>query len=334
MRRENHSAGAEAPNVAAGSATGPAAPSTSPPGHQTVGGSIRDLTTLRVFVRVVELQSFSVVARRLGVTPATVSKQVASLESSLKTRLVNRTTRRLFVTEAGERLYQHCLRIIEEVDRAESDVADASSGPAGSIRATVPLMIAARRVAPRLPQFMLQYPRISVDLDVSVDKLDLLKEHIDVALRVAEEVDSGFVAFKLAPYRRIFVASPAYLAAHGTPRTPDDLARHNCLVSRGATLNSTWPMNVGGRIEAVRVKGSLIVNHGEFISHAAVAGLGIAMSARWNVDDELRSGQLVQILQDFTPEHRAIYAVLPRQGVLSPKLRVFIEFLRECCKGM
>ena len=298
------------------------------------GGGLKDLTALRVFARVVELQSFSEVARRSGVTPATISKHVSALEAQFRARLVNRTTRRLFITEAGQRLYEHALRIMQELDQAESEVADLRGEPAGPLRVTAPLLFGERRIAPRLPEFALRYPKVTLDVDFSVEKVDLFQERIDIAIRIAENVDPGLVAFKLAPYRRVFCGSPAYLAAHGTPLTPEDLGRHNCLVSRGATLNSTWPIQRGNGVESIRVNGNLISNNGEVVRAAALGGQGLMMTARLLVEEDLRAGRLVEVLAGLAPENRAIYAVLPRQGSLSQKVRVFVDFLKECCSDI
>ena len=298
------------------------------------GAGLKDLTSLRVFARVVELQSFSEVARRMGITPATVSKHVASLELTLRARLVNRTTRKLYVTESGERFYEHCLTVLNELDRAESDLAEIRGEPSGHLRVTAPLMFAVARISPRLPAFMRRYPRISLDVDLSVEKIDLLAQRIDVAVRIAESVDPGFVAFRLAPYTRVFCASPLYLDERGTPTAPEDLADHNCLISRGATLNSTWPISRDGSIVLVRVSGTLIANNGSLVREAALNGQGIIMTAKWVVEDDLRAGRLVEVLHGFAPANRAIYAVLPRQGALLPKVRAYLDFLRECCEGI
>jgi DNA-binding transcriptional LysR family regulator len=298
------------------------------------GGGLRDLASLRVYVRVVELQSFSEVARRMGITPATVSKHVASLETTLRARLVNRTTRRLFITEAGQRFYEHCVTVLHELDRAESELAEIRGEPGGQLRVTAPLMFALAKISPRLPGFMRRYPRISLDLDFSVEKIDLLAQRIDVAVRIAEAVDPGFVAFRLAPYTRVFSAAPSYLEAHGTPMTPDDLASHNCLITRGASLNATWPISRNGTIEHMRVSGNLVANNGGVVVDAAIDGRGILMSAKWMIEEHLAAGRLVEILHGYVPANRAVYAVLPRQGALLPKVRAFVDFLRECCEGM
>jgi len=305
-----------------------------PPVSQLNGGALKDLVSLRIFTRVVELQSFSEVARRAGVTPATVSKHIASLEAQLRTRLLNRTTRRLFITEAGQRLYEHCIRVFEELEQAEADVAGLLGEPSGGLRVTAPLILGVRRISPRLPEFLRLYPKVTIDLDFSVEKIDLFHERVDVAVRIAEAIDPGLVAFKLAPYRRVFCATAAYLAEHGTPASPDELTHHNCIISRGASLNASWPVQRGGRIESIRVAGNLVANNGEVVRDAVLCGLGISMTARWMVEDDLRAGRLVEILTDYTPSNRSIFAVLPRQGALSPKVRAFIEFLKECCSNI
>jgi DNA-binding transcriptional LysR family regulator len=307
---------------------------TSVPTLEGSGGGLKDLTSLRVYARVVELQSFSEVARRMGITPATVSKHVASLEAALRARLINRTTRKLYITESGQRFYEHCVTVLNELDRAESDLAEIRGEPGGHLRVTAPLMFAVARISPQLPQFMRKYPRISLDLDLSVEKVDLLAQRIDVAVRIAEAIDPGFVAFKLAPYARVFCASPAYLEKHGAPNSPDDLATHNCLITRGATLNATWPIFRDGHVLPYRVSGNLIANNGTVVRDAAVAGQGLIMTAKWMVAEDLACGRLVEVLHGFAPANRAVYAVLPRQGALLPKLRAFVDFLRDCCQGM
>ena len=295
---------------------------------------LRDLTSLRIFARVVELQSFSEVARRSGVMPATISKHVSSLEAALGARLINRTTRRLFITEAGQRLYEHCVRVLQELDAAESELAEIKGEPAGPLHVTAPLTFGIGKLSPRLPEFLKQYPKVALDLDLSIEKVDLFQQRIDVAVRIADTVDPGLVAIKLAPYSRVFCASPDYLARHGTPATPEDLASHNCLVSRGAILNASWPVQRGKELGTVRVGGNFVTNNGDVICDAALAGLGITMTARWIIEDELASGRLVEVLAGYAPTNRAVYAVLPRQGPLTPKIRAFVDFLKTCCADL
>lgn len=160
-------------------------------GKSAIAEAFEDLTTLRICARVVELESFSEVARRMGVTPATVSKHIGTLEGRLRARLVNRTTRRLFVTKAGRRLYERCLRVLQELEQAEAELSEMQSEPSGMLRVTAPMMLGGRRISPRLPAFMKRYPKLSIDLNLSIQKQDLYQEHLDIAVRVAEAIDPG-----------------------------------------------------------------------------------------------------------------------------------------------
>ena len=288
-----------------------------------------DLASLRIFASVVELESFSEAARRIGVMPSTVSKHIAALEQQLGTRLVNRTTRRLFVTDAGSRLYRRYLRIVDELRQAQEELSSMQSEPMGHLRVSLPLALGSRRIAPAIPAFLKRHPKISMDLDLSVETVDVLAEHIDVAVRIAARLDDGLVAVRLAPYRRVFCAAPEYLAEHGVPRTPDDLQRHECLVSIGASGEHAWPMLQDGAVRSVPVRSRLVVNHGDAIYDAALGGLGICMQARWRVEEALRDGRLVEVLPEHVVQQRSIWAVLAQRGAMSPKVRVFVEFLKD-----
>jgi DNA-binding transcriptional LysR family regulator len=288
-----------------------------------------DFASLRIFARVVELESFSEAARSVGVTPSTVSKHIAALETQLGTRLVNRTTRQLFVTDAGSRLYQRYLRVLDELRQAQQELSSLQSEPMGHLRVSLPLALGARRIAPGIPAFLKRHPKITMDLDLSVEKVDVLAEHIDVAVRIAARLDDGLVAMRLAPYRRVFCASPQYLAEHGVPRTPDDLAGHDCMVAIGASGEHAWPVMENGAVRSVPVRSRLVVNHGDAIFDAALAGLGICMQARWRVEEALRDGRLVEVLPDHVVQQRSIWAVLAQRGAMSPKVRVFVDFLKD-----
>lgn len=293
-----------------------------------------DLTSLRIFSQAVALGSFSAVSRDMDVTPAMVSKRVANLEARLGQKLLIRNTRRLMVTEAGQLLYDHCSRALAALDQAAADISNLHDKPTGHLRITAPLMLGAARIAPRLPNFLKQHPQLTMDLNLSIDKIDLYQHRIDVAVRIADAVDPGMVAIKLAPYRRVFCASPEYLERFGTPQTPEDLISHNCLISRGVTLNSHWPIKRGEVIDEVAVRGSLVCDSGGVLRLATLAGLGVAMTSKLIVEDDLRDGALVQILSEFTPHHRAIYAVLLQRTDSSRKLAAAVEFLKECFAGI
>lgn len=288
-----------------------------------------DLASLRIFARVVELESFSEAARRLGITPSTVSKHIAALEDGLGMRLVNRTTRQLFVTDAGARLYQRYLKIVDELRGAHEELSTLQSEPMGHLRVSVPLALGSRRIAPVIPAFLKRWPKITMSLDLSVEKVDVIAEQIDVAVRIAAKLDDGQTAVRLAPYRRVFCASPAYLAERGVPRTPEDLAQHDCMLATFSSGEQAWPMLQGGAVRMVPVRSRLMVNHGDAIYDAVLAGLGICMQARWRVDADLREGRLVEVLPEYVVQQRSIWAVLSQRGPMSPKVRVLVEFLRE-----
>lgn len=285
---------------------------------------------MRVFAQAVELGSFSEVARRMDVTPAMVSKRIASLEARVGHRLLNRNTRRIFPTEAGQRLYEHCMRALTELDQAAAAMSDLQSRPAGHLRITAPAMLGSVRIAPALPDFLKRYPALTLDVSLSIEKVDLFQQRIDVAVRIAETIDPGLVAIRLAPYRRAFCASPAYLATHGTPRQPEDLIHHNCLVSRGATPNSQWPIKRGDAVEHLPVRGSLASDSGAIVRAATVAGVGIMMTSRLYVEEDLRQGRLIEVLPEFVSQNRAVYAVLLQRSDSSHKLSAVVAFLKEC----
>ncbi len=303
------------------------------PGGEIAPG-LSDFASLRIFARVVELESFSEAARRLGVTPSTVSKHISTLEEQLGTRLVNRTTRQLFITDAGARLYTRYLRVVDELRQAQDELSTLQSEPMGHLRVSLPLALGSRLIAPEIPRLLKRHPKLTMELDLSVEKVDVFTEQIDVAVRIAESLGEGLVAIRLAPYRRVFCASPEYLAARGTPRTPQDLVSHDLLVARGAGSDTSWPVVQDGVTRSIPIVGRLIVNHGDPIFDAAIAGVGICMQARWRVDAALRDGRLVEVLPEYMGNTRSIWAVLSQRGAMSPKVRVLVEFLRECLAGL
>nr|WP_315594183.1 LysR family transcriptional regulator [uncultured Cupriavidus sp.] len=302
--------------------------------HAHVGGGFEDLTTLRIFVRTVEIGNFSEVARRMGANPAMVSKRVAALESRVGQRLLNRNTRRLVVTEVGQLLYDHAMRALHELDRAAEEMSCMQDEATGHLRLTAPLMLGQAIIAPRLANFMRQNPHLSLDFNFSMEKLDLYKAGIDVAVRIADELDPGLKAIKLAPYSRVFCAAPGYLDAYGTPSVPEDLMDHNCLITRGYTFSTRWQVRRDGDIGSVHVKGNFATDSGQTVRMLCLAGTGIMMAPRWLVEPDLEAGTLCEILAEYVPTNRAVYAVLLQRSTTSPKLGAAVEFLRECFTGL
>lgn len=295
-----------------------------------VKSPFEDLTTLRIFAQTVELRNFSEVARRMDVSPAMVSKRIAALEARLEQRLLNRNTRELFVTEAGQRLYEHCLRALGELDQAAAEISNLHETPAGHLRVTAPSLLGEKFIGPHISAFLKQYPSLSLDFSFSTQKLDLFQQRIDVAVRIADVLEPGLVAIKLAPYQRVFCAAPAFLKKHGIPAHPNELMQFNCLISRGSTPNNHWPVKDGDEISHVPVAGNFSCDTATVVRSAALDGLGIMMAPRWLVAEHLASGTLVELLSDYTPHNRAIYAVLLQRSDSSRRLTAVVEFLKQC----
>lgn len=299
-----------------------------------IGGVFEDLTTLRIFVRTVEIGNFSEVARRMDASPAMVSKRIAALEAKVGQRLLNRNTRRLVVTEVGQLLYDHAMRALIELDQAAEEMSCLQDQATGHLRLSAPAMLGQALIAPRLAAFMQQNPLMSIDLSCSMEKVDLYKTRVDIAVRIADAIDPGLVAIRLAPYRRVFCAAPSYLHGHSAPAVPEDLMDHNCLITRGSTLNTRWPVVRDGVLGHVHVKGNLASDSGQAVRLVCLAGQGIMMGPRWLVEQDLAAGMLVEVLPDFVPENRAVYAVLLQRSATSAKLQATTAFLRTCFAEM
>jgi DNA-binding transcriptional LysR family regulator len=295
---------------------------------------LEDLSLLRTFVRVVEVKSLSEAARQSGLMPATVSKKIATLEGMLHIRLFNRTTRSVQATEAGQRLYERAINVLAELEKAADELANLHEQPEGHLRVTAPPLLGAHRLGPMLPQFLRRHPSITLDVRFSAQTLDLVQEGLDVALRIADEINPNLIAIKLASYKRVFVASPDYIDEHGPPATPEDLREHNCLINRGSGPADEWSFVREGAPLAIKVRGNMSADSAEVVRQAALAGLGITMTSSWFIQEELNTGRLVQLLPEYTPvDQRAIYAVLVQRSSSTRKVAAFVEFLKSCFAG-
>lgn len=299
-----------------------------------VAEGFEDLTTLRIFVRTVEIGNFSEVARRIGANPAMVSKRIAALENKVGQRLLNRNTRRLVVTEIGQLLYDHAMRALQELDQAAEEMSCMQDRASGHLRLTAPSMLGQAIITPRLGEFIMQNPLLSIDVNFSMEKLDLYKAGIDVAVRIADVLDPGLMAIRLAPYSRVICAAPEYLSMHGTPTEPEDLMDHNCLITRGYAFSTRWQVQRGGEVGHVHVKGNFVTDSGQSVRMVCLAGIGIMMAPRWVVEPDLAAGRLVEVLSNYIPNNRAVYAVLIQRSKTSRKLEAAVEFLRSCFSGM
>ncbi len=288
------------------------------------------LDAMAVFARVVEAESFSGAARALGLSKSAVSKQVSRLEDRLGLRLLNRTTRRLSLTEAGAAFYQGCRRVVAEAEAAEQAVTHLAGAPRGRLRVNAPMSFGVRHVSPALPEFLGRYPELAIDLTLNDRMVDLVEEGFDVGVRIAQLADSSLVARHLAPNRSVLSAAPAYLDVRGAPRDIDELEDHACLIYSYQATGETWRLTGPGGARRLNVSGPFKVNNGDAILAAALGGLGIALLPCFICGDDLRAGRLVRVLPDWgLASDSAVSAVYPAARHLSPKVRVFVDFLVE-----
>jgi DNA-binding transcriptional LysR family regulator len=285
------------------------------------------LDGIAVFARVVDAGSFSVAARRLGISKSAASAQVKRLEERLGVRLLNRTTRRLAPTEAGAAYYRHCTRILAEAEAAEREAAALHAEPRGTLRISAPDAFGSMHVAPAVPEFVARYPDVAIDLSLSAAHVDLVEAGLDLAIRIGTLADSALVVRRLAPSRPLLCASPAYLAARGEPHEPRALARHNCLRVNVLPWGGEWRLASRSGEVRVTVDGNLRSDSAEALRAAALAGLGIALLPSWAVADELRAGRLRRVLPRWELPASAISAAYPSGRQMSAKVRAFVDHL-------
>jgi DNA-binding transcriptional LysR family regulator len=291
---------------------------------------MEDLSAMAVFARVVEMESFSGAARDLGLSKSAVSKRVGRLEDRMGLRLLNRTTRRLSLTEAGAAFYQGCRRVVAEAEAAERAVTRLASAPRGRLKINAPMSFGVRHLAPALPDFMARYPELTVDLALNDRLVDLVEEGFDVAVRVARLEDSSLIARRLAANRLVLCAAPSYLRAHGAPRAVEDLKGHECLLYSYLAAGDVWRLCGPGGERRQRVTGRLRINNGDALLAVALGGLGVALLPCFICGEDMRAGRLIRVLPEWSgPADTAIAAVYPASRNLSPKVRVFVDFLAE-----
>lgn len=287
------------------------------------------IAALQFFIRVVESGSFSQAARELGVGQPAVSKQIAALEKRLGAQLLNRTSRKLRPTPVGVDFYEDAVRMLRDLDDAENRVANGHAHPAGAVRVAAPPTLTSMMIVPALPAFLSQFPDVSVEFVVSERYADLIQEGLDMALRVGNLDSSGLVARKIGSMRFATVASPAYLAKHGVPTHPSDLDRHQLVANRYLGEISDWRFGGTGMRVMRPAPGRFSCNNPADVQAAVLAGLGIAQSARGLFENELRSGQVVEVLADCIPDPLPIHALY--SSVRIPhRVRVFSDFLMRC----
>ncbi|WP_119458837.1 LysR family transcriptional regulator [Rhodospirillaceae bacterium SYSU D60014] len=287
------------------------------------------LNAMQAFARVAELGSFSAAARQLGLAKSVVSKLVMGLENHLGARLLNRTTRRLSLTEAGVTYYEACARILGAVEEADLSVSRLQAIPRGRLKVNASMSFGFLHLAPAIPDFLARYPELQIDLTLNDRFVDLVDGGYDVAVRIGALADSSLIARKLAPARRIVCGSPDYFARHGVPQLPEDLADHNCLGYSYQVSGNEWPFRGPEREHRVKVSGSFEVNNGDALRAAAIGGLGIVLLPSFIIGDDLAAGRLRCVLSAYRAPETDIHAVYPHSRHLSAKVRAFVDFLAE-----
>lgn len=276
--------------------------------------------------------SLSAAAREMGVTTPAVSKHLSQMESRLGVTLLNRTTRRMSLTPEGELCLEHARRILGEIEEMEQLLGISKATPRGLLRVNATLGFGRSYVAPMISRFVRKYPEVEVQLQLSVNPPPLGDDSFDVCIRFGAPPDARVIARYIAANRRLLCAAPAYLARRGTPKVPQDLARHDCIgIRQGEEAYGLWRLSSGrgknSRTESVKTRGTLTTNDGEIAVNWALEGHGIVMRAAWDIERYLRSGRLVQVLPQFSTPDADIYAVYPQRHQLAARVRAFVDFV-------
>jgi DNA-binding transcriptional LysR family regulator len=287
------------------------------------------LGEIETFVAVVAAGSFTRAARRLGVSQSLVSRSVAALEARLAARLLHRTTRKLQLTTDGQAFYERCARVLAELQEAELTVSRNHEQPRGLLRVDAPSLLGLLVVIPALPGFFARHPEVKVQLTLRDHYVDIVGEGLDVALRMGDIADSSFIARKLGMARVITCATPSYLERRGRPRTLEDLARHDCLVSLIDGVPQAWLYGSQGQAHEVAVSGPLHVASGPAVLESARAGLGLVRLFDYVVAADIAAGRLEEVLAEHSNVQRPVSAVYPASRHLSPKVRVFVDYMVE-----
>lgn len=286
-------------------------------------------TQMATFVEVVARGSLSAAARAEGIAPAMIGRRLDALEARLGVKLLQRTTRRLVLTDEGMAFLEDCQRILGEVNDAESAIAEHSMRASGHLTVSAPAGFGRLHVAPLLPSFLAEHRDVTLNLNLSDRVIDLVAEGVDVAIRIASLDDSSLVGVKLADNRRVVVASPAYLKRHGRPRELADLARHNCLPISSEGSQRGWTFLSDGKPVTLKVSGNMVCNDGAVLHAWALAGKGLAWRSMWEVGDQIASGELCTVLDDHAAPGNDIYAVFAQRRHLPLRIRAFVDFLRR-----
>ncbi|WP_160107726.1 LysR family transcriptional regulator [Pseudomonas izuensis] len=291
------------------------------------------LNAMAIFVRVVERGSFSAVARELQTSQPTISKVLRALESELGGKLIARSTRRLSLTDEGQRYYNECRQILAAVDAAENSFQSGREIIAGPLKIGSSVSFGRLQIATRLPEFLRRHPEVQIDLQLSDQNQDLVSEGLDVTFRIGALNDSGLIARHVGITHRVTVATPDYLVQHGLPQTPEDLSRHNCLLFNLLSSQNLWSYEKDTQRHEVRIKGNAQSNNSEAIREMVLEDLGIALSPVWLFSEDLKAGRVTAILQEYTAQSLPIHAVSPANRRQSARVKAFVDYMSQALES-
>ena len=284
---------------------------------------------ISTFVDVAIKGSLSAAARAEGIAPAMIGRRLDALEARLGVKLLQRTTRRIALTNEGSAFLEHCQRILLDLDNAESQASERSARPSGHLNISAPAGFGRQHVAPLIPSFLAEHRQVTLTLKLNDRVVDLIGEGIDVAIRIADLSDSNLIGVKMADNKRVVVATPAYLKKHGSPRSLDELSRHNCLAISGEGSQRGWTFRQNGKNVTLKVEGNMVCNDGAVLHDWALSGRGLAWRSMWEVGTAIESGQLCTVLDEFAAPGNDIYAVFAQRQHLPLRIRAYVDFLRR-----
>jgi DNA-binding transcriptional LysR family regulator len=289
-------------------------------------GQFRQIST---FVEVVARGSLSAAARSEGIAPAMIGRRLDALEARLGVKLLQRTTRKLVLTNEGATFLEDCQRILSDLEEAESAAAARSACASGHLLISAPAGFGRQHVAPLLPSFLSEHREVTINLNLTDRLVDVVGEGIDVAIRIASLTDSSLVGVKLADNHRVLVGSPGYFKRHGTPLSLADLAKHNCLAISSEGSQRGWTFLDHGKLVTLKLAGNMVCNDGEVLHDWALAGKGLAWRSMWEVGPEIRAGRLISVLDQHAAPGHDIHAVFAQRRHLPLRIRAFVDFLRH-----
>ena len=288
------------------------------------------LKQIETFAAVATKGSLTAAAHAEGVAPAVIGRRIDALEERLGVKLLMRTTRRITLTHEGSAFLEDCQRLLTDLANAEASVSEGGVKASGHLRITAPAGFGRRHVAPLVPGFLQQHPEVSVSLNLSDRVVDIVNEGVDCAVRVGDLADSSLVSVRLADNRRLCVAGPDYLTRHGTPKTPSELSRHECLtLSSDASQTRGWAFVIDGQLTHLRPNGRVDCSDGQVLHEWCLRGQGIAWRSTWEVEHDIATGMLAVVLADYAAPPNGIYAVFPQRKHLPLRVRLWIDYIKH-----